>query len=282
MIGCLQTTAEVCSLEGLFALSASLANELAPHFTKMQEVLLVCIFLLLTYKDLEVTAGMLSVKASRTYTNSTSVGFSRLSIPSTGSIAGAAVDTHSDRLTEAWVLKSWLQPVPITSSLLCPCFSEWHTWCTRYYSSACHDFLFLNLAIDPDIECVPCNSFCIANRVLALGEEMGTIAPFNYEFDTTVTSWNFVGNAYGRLWLSPFGTLKKWNITYLGRLGDPEMPSRGYSLVTPENDPTKEVVWTEPYFLESILYTGILSSSTTVLNLISLVYFCRCACIRCK
>ena len=110
---------------------------------------------------------------------------------------------------------------------------------------------------DPLHECVPCEDFCLANRVVALGNELGTVAPGNIVWSPGVGSWYFAGDGYGRLWMSVIstGTLELLNTTVVEVMGA-EYQCMWNSLVSPENDPDKSTQWTSTYYKQNVLYNG--------------------------
>ena len=131
--------AEVCTKEGLFSLSQSLASNLSPYFSQMEEVFILLLDKNQGLQDVEATASFLEIKAARNYLNDTSLGFSQLiMLPTNSSAAGAAVDNSVNRLTEAYVTKTWLLPRSVDPSLECVCWDQWNDWCSRYYAG----FLF--------------------------------------------------------------------------------------------------------------------------------------------
>lgn len=90
-----------------------------------------------------------------------------------------------------------------------------------------------------------------------MGIEIGALAPGFYEFSPGIGSWYLAGEGYGRLWLSVFpgGTLESRNSTVVQSMG-PEFGCSWSSLVTPQNDPTQETVWTLPYYKTNSRYSG--------------------------
>lgn len=196
--------------------------------------------------------GSISLDASISYTaEATETGFSYISLGIAGSpTAGAGRDIREDRLTEAWVLQRWIENITDVSDVdsdSCACYQQWHAWCTRYYTGLQNSQYPSNIALDPDNYCVDCTEFCLANRVLALGEEVGLLAPNIYEIAPESGTWLFTSKDWGRAWVAPYGSLAYVNATLMDYLGTPNGGAIYYYLASPENDPTREVVWTDPY-----------------------------------
>lgn len=100
-----------------------------------------------------------------------------------------------------------------------------------------------------------CIEFCSANRLIALGHQFGLLGPFFYQICPSTENWYLTGFGYGSVWIAPNGPLTASGITMVDYVGNPNVGSQWESLVSPENDPTREIVWTEPY-LFTVAYSG--------------------------
>ncbi|KAH3756203.1 3',5'-cyclic-nucleotide phosphodiesterase regA [Pelomyxa schiedti] len=211
----------VCTLEGILALSDTVAVELSDNYITVQKMLEGLTFLL---KNRDKDALGLEGQKQAAWEGL---------VPAPGIFSGGFYDPHYSRISEAWVPPYITQPVDRTAN--CSCNPYWLQFLNKYYSNQ-------TLGI-------PCDTFCLVSRLMWDSQIMSSIAPqFDVSIGAITRFWVILSNSSVQGILCPYGPFRARNMTIIDVMDEPNQQTLDPFFVSPETNPTRKPLWSDPYY----------------------------------